>query len=171
MITQERLKELFDYREDGEFIRKVNKGPAKAGSVAGDIDLLGYGRINVDGKRCKTHRLVWMWHHGYFPENYLDHINRKSADNRIENLREVSQSCNMRNVGNRSTNTSGAKGICWSKTSGKWQAQMMVNGKTIYLGTYDSFKEAVQARYNKETELGWDSCDACSPAAAYLMAA
>ena len=43
------------------------------------------------------HRVVWAWHHGRLPTMQIDHINGNGFDNRIENLREVSQSENMRN--------------------------------------------------------------------------
>ena len=44
------------------------------------------------------HQAVWAWHNGCFPTLQIDHINGKRFDNRIENLREVTQSENMRNM-------------------------------------------------------------------------
>ena len=52
MLTQERLKELFEYRpETGEFIRKVSRGRAKAGSIAGSPDKDGYIFIGINRKK------------------------------------------------------------------------------------------------------------------------
>jgi hypothetical protein len=49
-------------------------------------------------KNLNYHWAVWAWHHGQFPTKQIDHLNGNGFDNRIENLREVSQSENMRNM-------------------------------------------------------------------------
>ena len=43
------------------------------------------------------HRAIWVWHYGCFPAMAIDHINGNKADNRIENLREVSDHENKLN--------------------------------------------------------------------------
>ncbi len=55
-------------------------------------------RINDQCMSIRMHIAVWAWHHGRFPTLQIDHINGKRFDNRIENLREVTQSENMRNM-------------------------------------------------------------------------
>ncbi len=174
MITQERLKELFDYDETtGELVWKVKRtGGVKAGDVAGYIKKDGYRNIQVDGKKYLAHRLIWLYVHGYTPENSIDHISRQRHDNRITNLRHVTQSCNLRNTGNRVDNQSGVKGVCWIKAQGKWMAQITVAGKNIHLGCYKTLKAAAKARYDKEQELDWSSCSIIdSPAKEYLQKA
>ena len=45
----------------------------------------------------QMHKAVWAWHNGCFPTLQIDHINGNGFDNRIGNLREVSQSENNMN--------------------------------------------------------------------------
>ena len=167
-LTYEYVRGLFDYRDDGNLIRKVSKGNQIIGSVAGTSKENVYSDVIIDRKHYKTHRVIWLWHHGYMPEGELDHINRVRHDNRIENLREVSRQCNMRNTGNFSHNTSGVKGIYthpnWDNV---WRASIMANGKYCFIGHHKSFDEAVLHRLAAEQCLGWDGCDSSSPAYQY----
>src|SRR6516162_5104994 len=141
-LTQERLKELLHYSPgNGEFFRKITKqGPAKPGDRAGWINSHGYLQINVDGNRYQAHRLAWFWTHGNFSLKELDHINRDRSDNRITNLRESTRSENNANSKRQKNNRSGFKGA-YQNGSG-WMAKVKHNGKTIYLGTFDSPEEA-----------------------------
>ncbi len=99
-LTQDRLKELLHYcPETGVFTWiKTNGSRGKKGNIAGSINPIGYLDIGVDSKVYKAHRLAFLYVEGYFPEYGLDHINRNKSDNRWSNLRQVSQTCNMRNV-------------------------------------------------------------------------
>src|SRR5579862_7745832 len=87
-ITPERLKEVLDYDPaTGEFRWKTRLGgKAVAGRVAGYLDR-GYISIRIDRRIYMAHRLAWLWVYGVWPEGWLDHINRKKNDNRIDNLR------------------------------------------------------------------------------------
>ena len=165
-LTYSYVRELFDYRPDGFLIWKVRKGnKAIAGCVAGTFNQNVYSDVMIDGKFYKSHRLIWLWHHGYMPEGCLDHINRVKSDNRIENLREASRSCNVRNTGNRATNKSGVKGVYRHRN--RWRAHITVNGKTYHIGTHYLFEEAVLHRLAAEQCLDWDGCDSSSPAYQY----
>lgn len=74
---------------------------------------------------------------------FVDHINGVGFDNRRCNLRLASMSENNRNVGKRSNNTSGYKGI--SRDHNFWRAEIRVNGKKIYLGIYSTKEDAYAA--------------------------
>jgi hypothetical protein len=120
--------------ETGWFTRK--------GKRAGASDCCkGYRRIMYESKVYKEHRLAWYFHYGVWPENQIDHINGIKDDNRIENLRDVSQTINMYNKVNAyETNPTGYLGVA---TSGKkYQARLKVDSKLLYLGTYDTPEEA-----------------------------
>ena len=130
-LTQARLKELLHYDpENGVFTHIKARRGLRSGSLAGGIDKAeGYLQIMVDGKRYQAHRLAWLYVHGDFPPNDIDHISRVRDDNRICNLRLATRSENMQNLSLRSTNTSGHTGVVWCKNTEKWRALIMLNGK------------------------------------------
>lgn len=76
----------------------------------------------------------------------IDHINRNSLDNRKRNLRVTTQQINTINRGIGKNNTSGIKGVHRRKDTGRWSATITLNHKTIYLGCYDTLKDADNAR-------------------------
>ena len=66
--------------------------------------------------------------------NVVDHINNNSLDNRIENLRVVTQQQNQWNKN--------AKGYYWDKNAKKWHARIKINGEEKYLGLFDNEEDA-----------------------------
>jgi len=169
-LTQERLKEVLSYDpETGVFVRKItaNNNKAKKGDLAGHLNKIGYLEMKVDGKRYYAHRLAWLYVNGYFPELNIDHINRKRNDNRIKNLREASQQCNVRNAKMKSSNKSGITGVCWYKPSKKWKAQI-TSGTTINLGHFKDFNDAVKARWCAEKKYNYPNCCTTSSSYNYL---
>lgn len=147
MITQERVKELFDY-VDGSLVRKIGVNGASAGKIAGTKSSSGYLIVSVDRKRLLIHRLIFLYHRGYMPKR-IDHINGDCYDNRIENLRECTQAQNCMNKKGYTNRTSKFKGIHFDKTNKKWIAQIQVNGNKKYIGSFASELLAKHA-YNVE---------------------
>lgn len=147
-LTQKRLKELLDYHPGtGVFTWRINRGgTAKTGSVAGCVLGDEYLQIQIDGKGYYAHRLAWLYVHGEFPPDQLDHINRVRADNRIANLRPATNAENNQNQCRRSDNTSGVVGVYWYKQLGKWRALIQLNGRLMHLGYYKTIEEAAAAR-------------------------
>lgn len=164
-ITYEKVRELYDYRNGKLYWRKSGSGRTKLD--VGCINHHGYIVTAYKKKQQQVHRLIFLWHHGYMPENEIDHINRDRSDNRIENLREVSVSCNQRNRGNPTNNTSGVKGILFDKREHLWRASISFSGKLNQLGYFKYKYEAVLMRLAAEQCLGWDGCDSSSPAYKY----
>ena len=152
MITQEYLKELFEY--DGEsLIWKVKKAHSsiKVGSVAGSASKShGYWRIGIDGKYYLAHRLIWLYHYGSFPDNSIDHIDQNKLNNSITNLRDVTHQENCKNQAKYKSNTSGITGVYWHKQAKKWMAQGMVDGKLKNLGYFTDKLDAITARKSWE---------------------
>lgn len=74
----------------------------------------------------------------------VDHINGNGLDNRRENLRVVTHSQNLANRSITKRTANRFKGITQCKRTGHWQAKIMVNYKTIYLGTYKTDEDAAK---------------------------
>jgi hypothetical protein len=88
-LAAERLRERLRYDGGtGVFTRRVGSGHARAGEIAGSVHSTGYVRIGIDGGKYTAHRLAWLYVHGVWPSDQIDHINRNRSDNRIANLRE-----------------------------------------------------------------------------------
>jgi hypothetical protein len=146
-VTQERLKEVLHYEEDnGKFTWKIRKGWVKPGYVAGSVNSCGYIHIWIDGKQYKASRLAWLYVYGVFPDVYVDHINCIRTDDRISNLRLASAKENAQNKKLTPQNKSGIIGVSWHKRTSSWTAQIMVDGKKIYLGIYKKIEDAAAAR-------------------------
>lgn len=124
----------------------------EAGDVAGCEDDLGYRVVTIKPKSYKQHRIIWEMHNGPIPEGMeIDHENHVRNDNRIENLRLVTNKQNKRNYTRLRNNTSGVTGVCWHKTYEKWQVSIHDNhGKRVYLGRFSDFDEAVKVRREAE---------------------
>ena len=147
ILTQSRLKELLHYDPyTGCFTWRVRKNQcSEIGSVAG-TQVCGYVSITLDRKKYQAHRLAWLYIYGELPANDVDHINRTRADNRITNLRLATRSENMQNQAHRKTNTSGHIGVVWYERYKKWQAQIRLNCRCIYLGRFTEIADAIAAR-------------------------
>ena len=168
-LTYDRLRELLVYNpKTGKFYSRTNRGPTRVGVEVGVLQAKGYIRIMIDRTYYFAHRLAWLYVHGHHPENILDHIDRNPGNNRIDNLREISYSCNTRNCGNHTNNSSGVKGVYWFDRTGKWYAQVHVGHRKYHLGLYDDFDDAVCARLAAEQCLNWSGCDSSSPAYRYV---
>lgn len=170
MISQNEVERLFEYRDGVLYWKVRNSNRISIGSPTGTINgNRGYLCTRIDGKKYLNHRLIFLYHHGYMPENMIDHIDRNTLNNRIENLREINQQCNMRNARQHIDNTSGVKGICWHKKTNKWYAQIVINQKLKNFGYYPDFTEAVAHRLAAEQCINWNGCDSCSPAYLYMQ--
>jgi len=151
-ISQEYLKSLLDYNPDtGVFTWIKSRKGAALGNVAGVVVWSGYRLIQIDRKTYRAHRLAFLWMTGSFPPKETDHINGIRNDNRWCNLRAVTGLENSLNKRKASNNTSGVMGVTWHRVSMKWQASIKVNQRSMALGYYKDFFEAVCARKSAET--------------------
>ena len=104
-------------------------------------------------KTVRMHQVVLRPPKGKF----IDHINHNSLDNRLANLRVVTNQQNTWNARKRRHNcTSRYKGVHWSKTKKKWRAMITCNDRLIFIGDFDREKAAAMAYDAKARELFGD---------------
>lgn len=184
-LTQEELKKLiyynpyngiFTWRErDIEYFQhcKIPEmtwkqwNPQNAGKEAGNV-VRGYRSIILLKEKYLAHRLAWFYMEGYWPEHHIDHIDQNPSNNKWDNLRHVSPSCNMKNVFMGVDNTTGVRGVTHRTDRDVYQVYISTNRKHIYIGTYKNLTEAVKERYKAEQKYGHSECLSKSSAYLYL---
>lgn len=83
---------------------------------------------------------------GEFVEGVIiDHINGNRLDNRRSNLRVTDRTGNRRNTSVQNNNKAGYKGVGPKKHGQPWRARITVDGKSLYLGAFDTPEEAARA--------------------------
>lgn len=138
MLTQEYVQSILRY-EDGHLWWLKKTRNRQVDRPAGTINGNGYRQIYIDSRIYPEHRIIFLYHHGWLPK-YIDHINGIRTDNRIENLRPCTQQQNCFNT--KGYTSSGVKGVTWHKKDKRWQAQLSINGRNTYLGSYKTVEEA-----------------------------
>ena len=153
--SQEILNEYFIYNPiNGKLYNKIHRNPAaRKGAEAGTMGLKGYRQLSMDRVIYYVHRIIWKMVTGNDPAEELDHVNHSRTDNRMDNLREVTPSENQRNSSMAKNNTSGVTGVHWQEDRQKWNAQIVVENKTVYLGRFTQRWHAIRAR--KLAEVGY----------------
>lgn len=159
-MTQAYAEEAFEYA-DGDLIWKVRPlshfnneqgqlafNSRFAGKKAGTTTH-GYVTVHIANALFKAHRIVFLMHHGYMPKE-IDHIDGNSLNNRIENLRPVSRSQNMRNTATQKRSRTGIKGV--GIKGEKFCAFIKKDKKQIHLGMFDRLEDAAAARKQAEKE-------------------
>ena len=133
VYTSKREKFLVD-ADKYELIKNISWHFDNKGYVTGNIT------INKKQHKVRLHRFITNC-----PENMVvDHINGDKSNNRMCNLRICSVKENIYNSGIQKRNTLNAKGVSMTH-SGTYQAQIQVDGKLKYLGSYKTIKEASDA--------------------------
>ena len=117
----------------------------------------GYRHGAIFGRKYRAHRVAWALHHGEWPVDQIDHENGDRADNRIANLRSVTNAENGRNQKRSARNASGVIGVHWFKTKRKWRAAITVAGVSMSLGYFARIEDACEARDAAERRHGFNS--------------
>lgn len=153
----EHFREWLDYDPTtGVFTWIKVSGKGYLGTPAGTLTKKGYLAIGVRGVLVPAHRLAWLWGHGQWPSDQIDHINGNKTDNRLSNLREATNQQNHFNRGPQKNSTTGVKGVYWFKPNRQWKAQIVISGRSTVLGYFHDFDQAVACRKEAEERLHGD---------------
>jgi hypothetical protein len=141
------IRDTLSYCPDGGSISCKKNGKSRLLKSSN-----GYYRISVTLNKTpyqmRAHRVAWFLHHGRWPEYQIDHINGNRNDNRIVNLRECSgQSLNIANTTHHIDSTTKIKGVFRVGNKDRFRAQIMVDYRSIHLGTFLNKEDAARA-YN-----------------------
>jgi hypothetical protein len=143
-LTAERLRNVVDYNpETGVFTRRARLAQRHRVGDRADIPIkqTGYRSIGIDGKTYQAHRCAWLYVHGEWPSDTIDHLNGDRGDNRLVNLRSVTEAVNHQNLRvPKRNNKSGYLGVVAHQN--RWRASVTFNKKVIRIGMFDTPEEA-----------------------------
>lgn len=144
-ITAKLVRELLSYDpETGVLTWRVNRsGSALAGTRAGSTRKSGYRSVHIKGVLCVEHRVIWLYVHGKWPADQVDHINCDRSDNRLRNLRLATNAENQRNCPVRRDNKLGIKGVY--RVGRRYRSSIRDNGRVKHLGYFPTKEEAREA--------------------------
>lgn len=148
---------LFDYEPNGRLRWRVDRGYRKIkGLIAGSIHTTdaGYQCIHVvyGGKQYKNSHLVWQWHNGAIPDGMtIDHKDRNSLNDRIDNLRLATRTEQGRNRGKGKRSRDLPKGVY--RHGKKFIVKVGIGRQQEYLGLKDTLEEAVAAYNDRARQL------------------
>ena len=123
---------------DDWWFAELNRNKWQASWAAGTKSYRAKREVSIGGKKITIymHAVVARTSEGM----ETDHINHNTLDNREENLRVCTHSENQHNRGKQINNTSGYKGVF--RRGKKWRAEIGINGKKVYLGTFSTARDA-----------------------------
>jgi len=163
MTNDKKIKILIEaviYDPDtGRFISQIKGTGGRYGKYIGNyIRPDGYIRMSVKKISIYAHVLAWICYYKKLPENEIDHIDTNRSNNKINNLREGTRSQNGQNKRiAKKTNRSGLLGVKTKNSSKyrkiRYEAQIGINNKDIYIGTFDTAIEAHEAYLEKKKEI------------------
>jgi len=100
--------------------------------------------------------LAWRLMTGAWPAAMVDHINGRRDDNRWSNLRAADKSVNAQNQTRpMCTNTTGFLGVTIDRrrTTKPYKSAIVVRGRYVSLGAYETPEEAYRAYLAAKAEL------------------
>jgi len=155
-ITAEFVREYISYDPETGVLLRVKDTPcyrAKKGSECGRF-CRGYLRTMLDGREYMNHRLAWLLSHGEWLDGQIDHIDGNKINNRLANLRVVTNAINQQNLRSpKSSNKSGYLGVSFNKQKQRWVSAINTPGKRVYIGLFSTPELAHAAYLQKKREL------------------
>lgn len=139
-IYHDNIVEIITKNNQSIFIDEYNFNVIKQYSWY--IQSKGYAASRINGKIQYLHRLIMN-----SPSNLqIDHINHNKLDNRISNLRIVTNLENHSNMPISKNNKSGVRGVHFNVKCNKWCAQLKYDGEYVLSEFFNTKEDAILAR-------------------------
>lgn len=142
-----RYEDLFFYK-DGQLYWKIKRRGLQHNRPVGTLNKnYKWIKTNLLPKQVGVHRVVWEMHNGPIPDGYVvDHIDRDTLNNKIENLRLATRSQNCMNAKgkcHKASNLPKNVYVDWVyKDKIKYRAQILSDGISYRRGGFDTIAEA-----------------------------
>lgn len=107
----------------------------------------------IGGKRYTLYMHKEITQRRMYINEEIDHEDRNKLNNQKENLRIATRTQNHANREKYKRNSSGYKGVSWHNRNSKWVANIRINRKSIYIGSFEDIEEAARAYDQKAKEL------------------
>ena len=151
MLDQATLIDYFEYNNGDLFWKKRASQKIQIGDKVGHKSKNGYIVVRLKNQYLYAHRIIFMMHHGFYPEE-VDHIDGNPSNNCIENLRAATRQQNSFNTKIKNSSSTGVKGVGIHKPTGYFKVSIKVDGKSIHLGYTKDLTEAKQM-YDEASKL------------------
>jgi len=138
-------------KDNQAIIEIFNKNKEKICETIVDDDIyynLMFYSLHKNNKYIQIDKLGLLHRYimNYNGDNYVDHINNNTLDNRKKNLRIVTAKQNNMNSSSRSNSSSKYIGVSYHNRNKKWQASIKIDNKSLYLGNFKNEEGAAKAR-------------------------
>ena len=153
------MDEYFDDEsaQQGVLIWKTRPRGAWRAKIGGTA---GHARDNsrevrIRGYIYREHHLIWLWAHGRYPINEIDHIDHDGMNNHPSNLREVSRKVNQQNRSIQRNNKSGFQGVHWNKRHQRWRVDIRKPGGGQHARTFVNLDDAIEHAIETYKDFGY----------------
>ena len=113
-----------------------------------------YWQYNIGDRSLFAHQIVAITYLDHVldggKKTHVDHIDGNKQNNHVDNLRVVTA---RDNIGRGRGKTSSLTGVCWSKQNKNWVAHIRIDGRLMYLGSYEDEIDAGIAYRNAKAKL------------------
>lgn len=164
MIDPKDVRRLLDYDPETGLFKWRERGNPEGdpsisrwnGRFAGReaitcINAQGYKTGRMLGRAVRANRLAWAHFYGVWPEHEVDHIDHDKTNDRIANLREVTNAVNSRNMAKSPRNKTGHTGVSICKSTGRYRVKVC----NKHFGYFGSMKEAGEAARSARADMGF----------------
>lgn len=140
---EKHLRSIFRYDPTtGYLFRRVGPYILKERKVGTPVGRGSYLQVSVGYNAYYVHRVIWFLQHGTWPD-VIDHKDKDTWNNKLDNLREATHSQNQANRDVRFGNQVGLKGVI--KVGNKFTASITINRKQKHIGVFLTKEDAFAA--------------------------